>query len=153
MPESRKGHTRVLTTAIVLHLERLEVRQGGCSYCDHRVPIAVRREITTVFQRPVLVRGSVCRNVAYRLRLRGRRDDRRVAQNVALIKDIVRRENREAGTTVVLVTHNVFQAKRWATRVGLMLSGRPIEIGSTTQFFESPADARTAAFVRGEMIC
>jgi tungstate transport system ATP-binding protein len=73
--------------------------------------------------------------------------------NVALIEDIVRRENRESGTTVVLVTHNVFQAKRLATRVGLMLSGRLIEIGSTTQFFESPADSRTAAFVRGEMIC
>ncbi|MCL4203473.1 MAG: phosphate ABC transporter ATP-binding protein [Pirellulaceae bacterium] len=176
----------------------------GCSYRDHRVPIAVRREITTVFQRPALIRGSVRRNVAYGLRLRGRRDDPRVEQmlkhvgldalaktqaqrlsggemqrvalaralvvqpaallldeptanldpyNVALIEDIVRRENRESGTTVVLVTHNVFQAKRLATRIGLMLSGRLIEIGSTMQFFESPVDSRTAAFVRGEMIC
>ncbi len=176
----------------------------GRSYRDHRVPIAVRREITTVFQRPVLLRGSVRRNVAYGLRLRGRRDDRRVQQmlkhvglearakapaqrlsggemqrvalaralvvqptvllldeptanldpyNVALIEDIVRRQNREAGTTVVLVTHNVFQARRLATRVGLMLSGQLVEIGSAPQFFESPADARTAAFVRGEMVC
>jgi tungstate transport system ATP-binding protein len=176
----------------------------GRKYGDRRVPIAIRREITTVFQRPVLIRGSVRQNVAYGLRLRGRRDDRRVAQmltrvglddlakvpaqrlsggemqrvalaralvvepsvllldeptsnldpyNVALIEEIVQRENRQSGTTVVLVTHNVFQAKRLATRVGLMLSGRLIEISSPQPFFESPADIRTAAFVRGEMIC
>jgi tungstate transport system ATP-binding protein len=176
----------------------------GRSYQDRRVPVAIRRQITTVFQRPVLIRGSVRRNVAYGLRLRGRRDDRRVARmltrvglddlaraqaqrlsggemqrvalaralvvepavllldeptanldpyNVALIEEIVQHENRQSGTTVVLVTHNVFQAKRLATRVGLMLSGRLIEIGTPQQFFESPADARTTAFVRGEMIC
>jgi tungstate transport system ATP-binding protein len=180
------------------------IAYGGRTYRDHRVPVSIRREITTVFQRPVLIRGSVRRNVAYGLRLRGRRDDRRVTQmlthvgldalanvqaqrlsggemqrvalaralvvepavllldeptanldpyNVALIEEIVRRENRQAGTTVVLVTHNIFQAKRLATRVGLMLSGQLIEIGTPQQFFESPADARTAAFVRGEMIC
>jgi len=176
----------------------------GRSFCDHRVPLPIRREITTVFQRPALLRGSVRRNVAYGLGLRGQRDDRRVEQmltqvglaglakataqrlsggemqrvalaralviqptvllldeptanldpyNVALIEDIVRQQNREAGTTVVLVTHNVFQARRLATRVGLMLSGRLIEIGPTPQFFDSPADPRTAAFVHGEMVC
>ena len=175
----------------------------GRSFADQRVPLAVRREITTVFQRPALLRGSVRRNVAYGLKLRGRRDERLVQQilaqvgldglakakaqrlsggemqrvalaralvirpkvllldeptanldpyNVALIEDIVRRQNHEQGTTVVLVTHNVFQARRLATRVGLMLSGRLIEISPAPQFFESPADPRTAAFVRGEMV-
>ena len=175
----------------------------GRSFRDHRVPIAVRREITTVFQRPVLLRGSVRRNVAYGLGLRNQRDDRRVEQmltqvgldtlakaraqrlsggemqrvalaralvirptvllldeptanldpyNMALIEDVVHRQNREEGTTVVLVTHNVFQAKRLATRVGLMLSGHLIEISATPQFFESPADPSTAAFVRGEIV-
>jgi tungstate transport system ATP-binding protein len=180
------------------------IAYDGHTYGDHRVPMTIRRQITTVFQRPVLIRGSVRRNVAYGLRLRGRRDDRRVAQmltqvgldalthaqaqrlsggemqrvalaralvvepavllldeptanldpyNVALIEEIVRRQNHQSGTTVVLVTHNVFQAKRLATRVGLMLSGRLVEIGTPQQFFEAPADERTAAFVRGEMIC
>ncbi len=176
----------------------------GQHFRDQRVPLAVRREITTVFQRPALMRGSVRSNIAYGLRLRGRHDDRLVQSllatvgleglarapaqrlsggemqrvalaralvirptvllldeptanldpyNVALIEDIVRQQNRAAGTTVVLVTHNVFQARRLATRVGLLLSGRLTEIGPTAQFFESPADARTAAFIRGEMIC
>jgi tungstate transport system ATP-binding protein len=72
--------------------------------------------------------------------------------NVGLIEDIVRRQNREQGTAIVLVTHNVFQAKRLARRVGLMLGGKLIEVSVTEKFFDSPADPRTAAFVRGEMV-
>jgi tungstate transport system ATP-binding protein len=65
----------------------------------------------------------------------------------------VRRQNQEEGTTVILVTHNVFQAKRLATRAGLMLAGQLIELGPADRFFESPGDPRTAAFVRGDMVC
>ncbi|MBI4787933.1 MAG: ATP-binding cassette domain-containing protein [Chloroflexi bacterium] len=167
------------------------------------VPIAVRRQVTTVFQRPVLLRASVRANVAYGLGLRGERASSRVDEmlarvgldklanapatklsggemqrvalaralvvepkvllldepsanldpyNVGLIEEIVAQNNRERGTTVVVVTHNVFQAKRLAQRVGLMLGGRLIEIAETKQFFDSPTDPRTAAFVRGEMV-
>ena len=43
--------------------------------------------------------------------------------NVGLIEKIARRLNREHGTTLVLVTHNVFQAHRLAAAGGL-LAGR-----------------------------
>ena len=72
--------------------------------------------------------------------------------NVGLIEAIVRAQNRKRGTTVVLVTHNVFQARRIARRVGLLLNGRLVEVAPAEQFFESPRDPRTVAFVRGEMI-
>jgi tungstate transport system ATP-binding protein len=72
--------------------------------------------------------------------------------NVGLIEEIVRQQNLTRGTTIILVTHNVFQAKRLAHRVGLMLSGRLIEIAETRDFFDAPNDPRTAAFVRGEMV-
>ena len=72
--------------------------------------------------------------------------------NVSLIEDIVRTLNRERGTTVVLVTHNVFQAKRLAHRVALLLECRLVEVADAHTFFESPRDARTGAFVRGEMV-
>jgi tungstate transport system ATP-binding protein len=72
--------------------------------------------------------------------------------NVSLIESIVRAQNRERGTTLVLVTHNVFQARRLASRVGLLLEGKIVEVAPVGQFFESPRDARTAAFVRGEMV-
>jgi len=72
--------------------------------------------------------------------------------NVGLIEQIVRAENREHGTTVVLVTHNVFQAHRLAHRTGLVLNGGLVELADTPVFFASPADPRTAAFVSGEMV-
>jgi tungstate transport system ATP-binding protein len=181
---------------------------GTITYRDRPIgggeaPIETRRQVTTVFQRPVLLRGRVRDNVAYGLHLRGERGDGRVTRmlervglaalaganarklsggemqrvalaralviepavllldeptanldpcNVGLIEDIVRQQNRERGTTVVLVTHNVFQAKRLATRVGLLLGGNLIEVGDTGRFFDAPADPRTTAFVRGEMV-
>ncbi|MCP4541937.1 MAG: ATP-binding cassette domain-containing protein, partial [Chloroflexi bacterium] len=72
--------------------------------------------------------------------------------NVGLIEDIARGLNREQQTTLVLVTHNVFQARRLAQRVALMLEGRIVEVADVESFFQAPSDARTAAFVRGEMV-
>ena len=72
--------------------------------------------------------------------------------NVGLIEDIVSGLNRDRGTTTVFVTHNVFQAKRLAHRVALMLEGKIIEVSDVESFFESPLDPRTAAFARGEMV-
>ncbi len=73
--------------------------------------------------------------------------------NVQLIEETVRRQNRERGTTVVLVTHNVFQARRLAHRVALLLDGQVVEVAPAQDFFESPRDPRTRAFARGEMVC
>ncbi|MEM5773819.1 MAG: phosphate ABC transporter ATP-binding protein [Anaerolineaceae bacterium] len=73
--------------------------------------------------------------------------------NVGLIEAIIRRINTEYGTTLVMVTHNVFQARRLAARVGLLLEGRLVEVAETGRFFEAPSDPRTCAFVRGDMVC
>ncbi|RPI24636.1 MAG: phosphate ABC transporter ATP-binding protein [Chloroflexota bacterium] len=72
--------------------------------------------------------------------------------NVGLIEAIARRINQQHGTTLVLVTHNVFQAKRLATRVALMLEGKVVEVANAECFFTAPTDPRTAAFVRGDMV-
>ncbi len=171
---------------------------------DRSVSLALRRRVTTVFQRPMLLNRSVWANVAYGLKLRGQNhsealirdtlervgleglahqkartlsggEAQRVAlaramvlkpevllldeptanldpYNVGLIEDIVRKLNHDYGTTLVLVTHNVFQARRLARRVALMLDGRLIEVADVETFFESPHDPRTRAFVRGEMV-
>ncbi len=183
---------------------------GTISFLGHRFsqdeepPLTVRRKVTTVFQRPVLLRRNVAANVAYGLRLRGRRnaveqidatlkevglqelaaapartlsggEAQRVAlaramilqptallmdeptanldpYNVSMIESITQRLNEQQRTTIVLVTHNIFQARRLAHRVALMLDGRIVELAETENFFEHPQDSRTSAFVRGEMI-
>lgn len=168
------------------------------------IPLDLRRQVTTVFQRPILLDRSVWDNVVYGLRLRGERDGcqatgkaldlvslghlahqrartlsggeaQRVAlaralviepavllldeptanldpANVGLIEEIVNRLNQESHTTVVLVTHNVFQAHRLAHRVAFLLEGRVIESGTVEDIFDCPDDPRTRAFVRGEMV-
>jgi len=168
------------------------------------ISLAMRRQVTTVFQRPVLLNRSVAANVAYGLQLRGRRgrggaveralalvglvemasqpartlsggEAQRVAlaralvieprillldeptanldpYNVGLIESIVRVLNQEHRTTVVLVTHNVFQAKRLAHRVALMLAGQIIEVAPVQEFFNAPQDPRTRAFLNGELV-
>lgn len=72
--------------------------------------------------------------------------------NISLIEEVVREVNTKKRTTIVLVTHNIFQAKRLAGRVGLLLNGSLVELATTHEFFESPQDPRTRAFVSGEMV-
>lgn len=72
--------------------------------------------------------------------------------NVGLIEEIVRGDNSARGTSVVWVTHNIFQARRVADRVGLLLNGQVVEVAEVERFFEEPQDPRAAAFVRGEIV-
>ncbi|OGO68345.1 MAG: hypothetical protein A2Z37_10185 [Chloroflexi bacterium RBG_19FT_COMBO_62_14] len=180
---------------------------GEITYFGRRIeyppPLDLRREVTMVFQRPILINGTVRDNLAYPLRLRSLQNRDRVegllAQfglerlasasarklsvgeyqrvalaralaafprvllldeptanldpySVALIEGIVQSVRAAGRTTQVLVTHNVFQAKRLADRVVMLLEGDVIEAGNTRHFFDDPRDPRTAAFVRGEMV-
>jgi tungstate transport system ATP-binding protein len=177
--------------------------QGQAVPTRNGVPLALRRQVTTVFQRPLLLATSVLGNVAYGLRLRGVRNAherahaalaefglahlaaapaqrlsggemQRVAlaralvcepevllldeptanldpANVELIERAILAAHRQQ-TTIVLVTHNLFQARRLARRVALLLDGRCVEIADVATFFDSPRDPRTAAFARGDMI-
>lgn len=72
--------------------------------------------------------------------------------NVTLIEKIVRNLNQGRNLTLVVVTHNIFQARRLAHRVAFMLDGKIIEVDNVENFFGSPHDPRTRAFIGGEMI-
>ena len=169
------------------------------------LPLDQRRRVTTVFQRPVLLKRSVNANLDYGLALRREKltatrrtlwlerlglsdlaqhaatnlsagEAQRVAlarallidpevllldeptanldpYNVGLIEDIVQQENQQQGTTVVLVTHNIFQARRIAHRTALMLNGEIVEVNDTETFFNQPQRAETSAFVQAENMC
>ncbi|HEX2951336.1 MAG TPA: phosphate ABC transporter ATP-binding protein PstB [Armatimonadota bacterium] len=51
--------------------------------------------------------------------------------------------------TIVLVTHNMYQASRVADFTGFFLAGELIEFGPTVDIFERPVDRRTDGYVRG----
>jgi tungstate transport system ATP-binding protein len=184
--------------------------EGKIFYNQHEfssiqdITVPVRRQVTTVFQSPLLLNRSVEANVEYGLKLHGKNDTsqsihevlrkvglqdmagrrprtlsggeaQRVAlaramilqpevllldeptanldpYNVKLIEEIVLELNNNPGTTIVMVTHNVFQARRLANRVGFLLNGKIIEVSDADIFFNTPTDPRTAAFVKGEMV-
>ncbi|HHX74712.1 MAG TPA: phosphate ABC transporter ATP-binding protein [Firmicutes bacterium] len=72
--------------------------------------------------------------------------------NVELLEKMILSLQKEAGTTVILVTHNLFQARRLADELVFLYQGRLVEAGPTEKFFSSPEKAETKAFVEGRMI-
>jgi len=163
----------------------------------------LRRNITMVFQKPVMFNASVFDNVAYGLKIRGlssgevksRVDEvlklvglyemrqknakklsggeqQRVALaralvletdvlvldeptanldavNVQTIEGVIR-EITKNGVTVVMATHNLFQAKRLANTVAYLNSGELVEAGSVKQIFGNPRNEMTKKFIMGE---
>jgi phosphate transport system ATP-binding protein len=61
----------------------------------------------------------------------------------ALVKTLV------PDLTVVIVTHNLAQARRIADRTIFLNRGRMVEHGATKQIFEHPAEEETARYVSG----
>jgi phosphate transport system ATP-binding protein len=51
--------------------------------------------------------------------------------------------------TIVIVTHNLAQAKRISDKVAFFLMGRLLEYGDALQVFEEPKRTETAEYVRG----
>ena len=166
-------------------------------------PLEIRRRITMVFQRPLLLRGTVLDNVRYGAGLRRRPEENRIRdllralgldslaeapafplsggeiQRVAVaralavdcpvllldeptanldpahvlhIERIIHSLREESGVTIVIVTHNLSQARRLADRIALLLDGRLVEAAEPDRFFDRPQDPRTSAFVRGDII-
>ncbi|HTY91431.1 MAG TPA: phosphate ABC transporter ATP-binding protein [Methanocella sp.] len=72
--------------------------------------------------------------------------------NVAIIEKAVKDINDRYGTTVVMVTHSLAQAKRLADRIGVMIDGELVEVGGVSDILERPSDPRAKAFVSGDMV-
>lgn len=184
--------------------------RGSITFFDHEfrpdteTPVEIRRRVTTVFQRPILLNKTVSENVVYGLRVRGKKatnglcnsvleqvglvhlaqqrarklsggEAQRVAlaramiiqpdvllldeptanldpYNISLIEKIAKNINQTQKTTLIMVTHNIYQAHRLASRIALMLDGKIVEVTDTEHFFQAPKNPRTAAFVRGDMV-
>ena len=56
------------------------------------------------------------------------------------------------GTTIVMTTHNLAQAKRLADDIVFLQSGRIAERSGADQFFRSPQSAEASAFLEGERL-
>lgn len=66
------------------------------------------------------------------------------------IENYVRFIKEKYGTTIILITHNLFQARRLAEHIFFLWEGKMIEQGKTEDLFDIPQDTRTRAFLKGE---
>lgn len=57
-----------------------------------------------------------------------------------------------AGTRIVMTTHDLGQARRLADEVMFLHRGRMLEHASARQFFEEPQNDLARAFIRGELL-
>jgi oligopeptide/dipeptide ABC transporter ATP-binding protein len=56
--------------------------------------------------------------------------------------------NRETGTAIMLITHNIALVSRFCARVLVMYAGRIVESGPTLDVFENPQHPYTAALLK-----
>lgn len=72
-------------------------------------------------------------------------------RNVSIIEEIVSRVNREFDTTIVMATHNMFQAETLTKRVALLLGGKMVQIGASQEILGGPS-INLASFARLENV-
>ena len=68
------------------------------------------------------------------------------------IEKILRKLNHSGGTTMIMVTHNLAQARRLADEVILLKKGKLVECCGSEQFFTHPDNEATKKFVEGELL-
>ena len=59
---------------------------------------------------------------------------------------------RERGVKIILVTHDIGQARRLADDVAFVHHGRLLEYRSAAEFFDAPASAEAAAYLDGRIV-
>lgn len=72
--------------------------------------------------------------------------------SIAVIEKMLKKANENQHTTVIIITHNLQQAKRLCNHVVFMHKGKVIETGSEDQIIYHPKDDRTRRFIEGELI-
>ena len=72
--------------------------------------------------------------------------------NTMKIEQIIKEVREVFGTTIIIATHNIFQAKRLGDRIALLLNGIFIEIADSESFFNKPQQDLTRAFLSGEFV-
>lgn len=164
----------------------------------------IRKQMTMVFQEPVMFKETLEKNIEYGLKLRGVKDIKKKIfnisellgiqdklkqraptlsggeasraslaramvfepkllildeptsnldpQNVAVIEAALKNMQKVLANTIIVVTHNMFQAKRIADEAVFLLDGKVVEFGAVNEIFENPSDIRTARFISGDMI-
>ena len=72
-------------------------------------------------------------------------------QNTQLVEQLIL-EMKQTARLIILVTHNIFQAKRVADYALFLYQGQVLEVTPAGRFFTNPASEGARSFLRGEMV-
>ncbi|MEW6570758.1 MAG: ATP-binding cassette domain-containing protein, partial [Nitrospirota bacterium] len=72
--------------------------------------------------------------------------------STAMIEEMIANLKSNNRMTIIMVTHNIFQAKRLADIVLFMYNGRITDNSPNKKFFENPGDERAYKFITGQMV-
>ena len=72
--------------------------------------------------------------------------------STTIIEETINKLREHNRLTIIMVTHNIFQAKRLADQVLFMYEGGIVDHGPNREFFEKPKDERAYRFITGQMV-
>jgi molybdopterin-binding protein len=72
-------------------------------------------------------------------------------KNVSIVEEIISWVNRERETTVVMATHNMFQAESLTKKMALIIGGKIVQVGTPKEVFGAPSK-HLASFARLENV-
>ena len=98
-----------------------------------------------MFQTPSPFPFSIFNNMTYGLKYYGKIGRKELES--AVIEDMLSEMKKDY--SIVIVTHNIAQAKRIADEVAVIFDGRLIENGSAAEVFELPKQQLTREFLAG----
>jgi len=70
----------------------------------------------------------------------------------AEIEEMLLKINREEGTTILFVTHNLAQARRVCDRILFLDKGKLVESGDCLSILQNPTEEKTRRFIAGELL-
>ncbi len=72
--------------------------------------------------------------------------------NISIIEEMIKRYLQREDRVIIMVTHNIFQARRLAHRVALLHQGELVEVNEKERFFNDPQREITKKFFLGELV-
>lgn len=188
------------TTLLYILSNLLKYEFGEVFYNENKFDNEISKKITLVFQKPILLRTTVEKNIIYPLTLRKIEKDKKIEManlvmkelgleslskqmamtlsggekqkislarsvvispevllldeptanidpsSIKLMENMITQTNKK-GTTVVIVTHNIMQAKRICTNIVFIEQGNIIEQGKTKDVLNNPKTEKLKNFI------
>ena len=72
--------------------------------------------------------------------------------STTIIEETIQKVREEKKITIIMITHNVFQAQRLADTVLFMYEGIIVDYGASKEFFKRPKDDKAYRFITGQMV-